>query len=620
MALETGGVPQQNIVSSDQYTIEREKDLTATTIDWTAAAQDITDVANKIRDDRQKRKEDLYENTRKAINEVNAEIPVDNQSLGALVIDGSAQTAEAIALSNKRMLNGEIKPQDHQRFVQNTKDNWSAYSQSIKKWDQSYNESMTRVENGTASEREIWAHEQIQSFGNVNGLKQIVNPLDGSLTLVRPNKDGSLPDRAKNPGAYMPVAYLNNILQQREDRTDLSATVAPMADRLATVIQTEINDANGAYKSYEDFRNMKDADKIITDEALAVTTNQGVSTSILAQNIDPKTNKRYEFTQSKDEAKTSSHFILQTQSQNGLFESELTEDQERHALELTKEKIYSQLDSKMKYDKGARFDPTRKSAQDYGRNRGKIAGYMGNANRLQTSNDEEFELVSRDIITDVNAQAKEGDNTIENIERNADEFIVTVVDARGRTRDVPVPRKKDGKDLSMQDVAQGLIRFIAPSSQIGDQSFDAMVDIYKKVSGGFTGDVSDESASVGVGFQEVPPISYRPEDSEAFTVLKGTQDIDAVGVAAGDLLNSKLRRLGMQGSVSIDPDLSGGDGEITIKIDGVGEETIRYDGENANVLQLVKDYVEKARIVHNAEGGVKKSGGTTNSSGGNVRE
>ena len=66
--------------------------------------------------------------------------------------------------------------------------------------------------------------------------------------------------------------------------------------------------------------------------------------------------------------------------------------------------------------------------------------------------------------------------------------------------------------------------------------------------------------------------------------------------------------------------LFGGDGEITINVPGVGEETIEYDGENANVLQLVKDYVEKARIVHNAEGGVKKSGGTTNSSGGNVRE
>ncbi len=607
MALETGGSPQQNIVSPDQYTIEREKDLTATTIDWTAAAQDITDVANKIRDDRQKTKDQLYANTRTAINEVNAEIPVDNQSLGALVIDGSAQTAEAIALSNKRMLNGEIKPQDHQRFVQNTKDNWAAYSQSIKKWDKSYNESMTRVENGTASEREIWAHEQIQSFGNVNGLKQIVNPLDGSLTLVRPNEDGSLPDRVKNPGAYMPVAYLNNILQQREDRTDLSATVAPMADRLATVIQTEINDANGAYKSYEDFRNMKDADKIITNEALSVTTNQGASTSILAQNIDPKTKKRYEFTQSKDEAKTSSHFILQTQSPNGLFESELTEDQERHALELTKEKIYSQLDSKMKYDKGARFDPTRKSAQDYGKERNKIAGYMGNANRLQTSNDEEFELVVRDVVADVNAQAKEGDNRIVNIERTADEFIVEIIDDRGRRSKEPIPRKKDDKNLSMQDISQGLIRYIAPSSQIEDQSFDAMVDIYNEVSGGFTGEASDVSASAGVGFQEVPTISYRPEETQAFTDLKNTQDIDAVGIAAGDLLNSKLRRLGMQGSVNIDPDLSGGDGEITINIDGVGEETIRYDGENANVLQLVKDYVEKARIAHNAEGGVKKS-------------
>jgi len=133
-----------------------------------------------------------------------------------------------------------------------------------------------------------------------------------------------------------------------------------------------------------------------------------------------------------------------------------------------------------------------------------------------------------------------------------------------------------------------------------------MVDIYNEVSGGFTGEASDVSASAGVGFQEVPTISYRPEETQVFTDLGDAQDIDAVSIAAGDLLNSKLRRLGMQGSVSIDPDMFGGDGEITINVPGVGEETIEYDGENANVLQLVKDYVEKARIVHNAEGGVKK--------------
>lgn len=488
MALETGGVPQQNIVSSDQYTIEREKDLTATTIDWTAAAQDITDVANKIRDDRQKRKDELYENTRTAINEVNAEIPVDNQSLGALVIDGSAQTAEAIALSNKRMLNGEIKPQDHQRFVQNTKDNWSAYSQSIKKWDQSYNESMTRVENGTASEREIWAHEQIQSFGNVNGLKQIVNPLDGSLTLVRPNKDGSLPDRAKNPGAYMPVAYLNNILQQREDRTDLSATVAPMADRLATVIQTEINDANGAYKSYEDFRNMKDADKIITDEALAVTTNQGVSTSILAQNIDPKTKKRYEFTQSKDEAKTSSHFILQTQSQNGLFESELTEDQERHALELAKEKIYSQLDSKMKYDKGARFAPQQESSATLtGRRQDELAAsYLNSIDMLITGTPEDADAGGQNLVDSVNKNLGKDDPQVKKITRTADKKFI--IETEETTLTV------DGKDKSAEQIRREIYRKVTPT---GTVTYDAIKE------GDITGDIGEGTGGGTIGVEKI---------------------------------------------------------------------------------------------------------------------
>lgn len=615
MALDTGETPKLQTVNPNQYSIRAEKDLEKSNVNWSQVASDLTKTVDKVRDDRQTRKKELDDATTTAMNNLNEIVPVDNQTLGTMVLNTSNASKEALQIQNDLMKNGQIKPNDYMKFQQRLSDQWSSWNNSVKNWDASYKVAMERVQNGTASAQEIFINELTQSFGNVNGLQMYVNPETGDMSLVRMNEDGSMPDPKKNPDAYMSMNYINQRMNQQVDSVDVSAEVAPSVDRFANVIRMEINSANGAYTSYEDFRQMDDFDKMINDQVNAFTTDPNNVASILADNVGG-----YSFTQNPDEAKDDPKKILLQNNSNGQLIPQITDEQLAEAKSYTRTAMESQLDSKMDYDKGARFDPTRKSAQDYGKNRDKVAGYMGNANRLQTSNDEEFELVSRDVIADVNAQAGEGDNRIEKIDRNADEFIVTVVDSRGRTRQERIPRKKDGENLSMQDVAQGLIRYIAPSSQIGDQSFDAMVDIYNEVSGGFTGDVSDESASAGVGFQEVPTISYRPEDTQVFSDLGDTQDIDAVGVAAGDLLNSKLRRLDMQGSVSIDPDFSGGDGEITIKIDGVGEETIRYDGENANVLQLVKDYVEKARILHNAQGGVKKSGGTTNSSGGNVRQ
>lgn len=615
MALDTGETPKLQTVNPNQYSIRAEKDLEKSNVNWSQVASDLTKTVDKVRDDRQTRKKELDDATTTAMNNLNEIVPVDNQTLGTMVLNTSNASKEALQIQNDLMKNGQIKPNDYMKFQQRLSDQWASWNNSVKNWDASYKTAMERVQNGTASAQEIFINELTQSFGNVNGLQMYVNPETGDMSLVRMNEDGSMPDPKKNPDAYMSMNYINQRMNQQVDSVDVSAEVAPSVDRFANVIRMEINSANGAYTSYEDFRQMDDFDKMINDQVNAFTTDPNNVASILADNVGG-----YSFTQNPDEAKDDPKKILLQNNSNGQLIPQITDEQLAEAKSYTRTAMESQLDSKMDYDKGARFDPTRKSAQDYGKNRDKVAGYMGNANRLQTSNDEEFELVSRDVIADVNAQAGEGDNRIEKIDRNADEFIVTVVDSRGRTRQERIPRKKDGENLSMQDVAQGLIRYIAPSSQIGDQSFDAMVDIYNEVSGGFTGDVSDESASAGVGFQEVPTISYRPEDTQVFSDLGDTQDIDAVGVAAGDLLNSKLRRLDMQGSVSIDPDFSGGDGEITIKIDGVGEETIRYDGENANVLQLVKDYVEKARILHNAQGGVKKSGGTTNSSGGNVRQ
>ena len=586
------------IVDTDKYVYRQERDLSKTKVDWSEVASTLTKTIETVRDDRETRKAEIEENTRTAMNDFAKFDQYDSKTLNVSVQEGSQWSMNYLATQNDLMQRGLISPGEYKIVQQRMQDSWTSLKASLGNADAHFKEAEKRSNAGESTMFEGAINKSLAGFANLKQYELQGNPITGELGFVKKGAD------INDPESWLSMGVINQRMNQKSNYVDPIAEAKTITETLGEVVTIKPG-TNQSFESYEDWKQMEGSQEYIDAFVGAMTATEDKKLSILmGMGYDDD-----DFTEDPEEAANDPSKILMRESSDGSAQMEvvLSEEQEKAINERAEGILKSQLDEKESFTKG--FDPTRKSALDYGKNRDKIAGYMGNANRLQTSNDEEFELVSRDIITDVNAQAKEGDNRIENIDRNADEFIVTIVDSRGRTREERIPRKKDGKNLSMQDVAQGLIRYIAPSSQIGDQSFDAMVDIYNEVSGGFTGDVSDESASAGVGFQEVPTISYRPEETEVFTALGDKQDIDAVSIAAGDLLNSKLRRLGIQGSISIDPDMFGGDGEITINVPGVGEETIEYDGENANVLQLVKDYVEKARIIHNAKGGVKKEGG-----------
>ncbi len=611
MALKTGS-PKGDKVNPDMYSIFSKRDKQ---VDWNKASGDITKELKRVEKERNLQRaadQKVFDDNKKNISQIDNS---PDQTFNAVSLKYSQQMAENNMKAFEDVKNGRLSRTDFKIQQSNRQQTIATFSQSVKDYNKQFEDYTTRVQNDESSGVEQWNQKGLAGFGNMANVVMIDNSENGfgEMVTLTPEErlaydtDGTLPDRNKFPEKFVPATQITQRMNQKIDKANTIEAVAAPVDALGKTIEAYLGDETIVSK--EDFLLRDDAKKMINQYAVSIAGNDGNISSILSDEIGG-----YEFT--TDPNNTDPNKIKVGYTAQGELIIDLTKEQKNVAIKYTEDTIKSQLVQSQDIKERRGETATEVTSA---KNRDKVAGYMGNANRLQTSNDEEFELVSRDVIADVNAQAREGDNRIEKIDRNADEFIVTIVDSRGRTREVPIPRKKNGEDLSMQDVAQGLIRYIAPSSQIGDQSFDAMVDIYNEVSGGFTGDVSDESASAGVGFQEVPTISYRPEETEVFTALGDKQDIDAVSIAAGDLLNSKLRRLGIQGSIRIDPDTFGGDGEITINVPGVGEETIEYDGENANVLQLVKDYVEKARIAHNAEGGVKKSGGTTNSSGGNVR-
>jgi len=138
MALDTGGDPTLKTVNPNQYSIRAEKDLEKSNVNWAQVASDLTGVVDKVRDDRQARKKELDDATTEAMNNLNEITPVDNQTLGTMVLNTSNASKEALQIQNDLMKQGKLKPNDYMKFQQRLSDQWDAWNKSVKNWDSSY--------------------------------------------------------------------------------------------------------------------------------------------------------------------------------------------------------------------------------------------------------------------------------------------------------------------------------------------------------------------------------------------------------------------------------------------------------------------------------------------------
>ena len=483
MALDTGETPKLQTVDPNQYSIRAEKDLEKSNVNWSKVAADVTDVVDKVRDDRQKRKDELDNATTTAMNNLNEITPVDNQTLGTMVLNTSNASKEALQIQNNLMKQGKLKPNDYMKFQQRLSDQWSSWNTSVKNWDQSYKTAMERVQNGTASSQEIFINELTQSFGNVNGLQMYVNPQSGDMSLVRLNEDGSMPDPKKNPDAFMSMNYINQRMNQQVDAVDVSAEVAPSVERFANVIRMEINNSNGAYTSYEDFRQMPDFEKMINDQVNAFTTDPNNVASILSDNVGG-----YSFTQNAAEAKNDPTKIFLENNSNGQLIPKLTEDQLKVAQDYTRTAMESQLDSKMDYDKGARFAPKSKTAAEIsaGRQDELAQSYLNSIDLLITGTPEDADSGGQNLIDEVNKNRGKDAPEVKNITRTADgNFIIETSE-----KTVTV----DGKNKSAEQIRREIYSAVTPT---GTVTYDAIR------SGDLTGDIGVGTGGGTVGVEKV---------------------------------------------------------------------------------------------------------------------
>jgi hypothetical protein len=283
-------------VNPQKYSIYAQKNLEKEYVDWGKVAQDVTKGITTIAAERAARKAAIDEETQKAMENLSAVPDVQNQDAGALIINASDMSKKNLQIQYDLLKRGLISPKDFQLYMQQQKNGYSSYSESIKNWDNWYQKSLERQEldaNGNiiASEGELYNTTALESFGNLKNKVLMTNPANGQLQLVEMDKDGDgnftiMPDVTKNPQRIINPHGINQRMNMRSNRKVLNDEAKKLVDPLGQVIQSYVSDKGTGFtkegfryadgKTYEDF--LVDAENTLTatnDDQMQILTGVG---------------------------------------------------------------------------------------------------------------------------------------------------------------------------------------------------------------------------------------------------------------------------------------------------------------------------------------------------------
>tara|TARA_R100000742_G_C4279532_1_gene104356 strand:- start:5930 stop:7828 length:1899 start_codon:yes stop_codon:yes gene_type:complete len=269
-------------VNPQKYSIYAQKNLEKEYVDWGKVAQDVTKGITTIAADRAARKAALDEETQKAMENLSAVPDVQNQDAGGLIINASDMSKKNLQIQYDLLKRGLISPKDFKLYMQQQKNGYASYSDSIKNWDTWYQKSLERQEidaNGNiiASEGELYNTTALESFGNLKNKVLMTNPANGQLQLVEMDKDGDgnftvMPDVTENPQRIINPHGINQRMNMRSNRKVLNDEAKKLVDPLGQVIKSYVSEKGTGFtkegfryadgKTYEDF--LVDAENTLT--------------------------------------------------------------------------------------------------------------------------------------------------------------------------------------------------------------------------------------------------------------------------------------------------------------------------------------------------------------------
>lgn len=493
---------QNTTLDPNLYTYRQARDVSKTQVDWATLTKTLSDDLSKIRDEREKTRQETIDSQRELLKEIENTDKLSHETANTL-IQGAAYDASQVLNTDFQLLtSGQIKLKDYKKTEQRVRDNFTSLKNVMDGFEAHFVESQKRVDEGLANPDEIAANMSLSGFGSMQNIDIVWQP-NGTMTLVRKRYDAEgneLPVDPSNPANVIPIGSMKGYLNHKSTYVDPNDSAQGIVDTLGSFITSEFL-SQQKVTSLEDFRNLSyegrtNKDLINSMITELITTDQQKISMLRAKGyteddftFDPK--------EAEEEGKI---LMINNAGGSGRMGYKFTEQAEADMRDLGRQIIERQLDSKITNVKGFQA-PTRpptpvEAATDIQeQNAGLLYEYI---NGIATAGSATAESNARSLEALVNKNVTNASDKIQKITRTveSDGTVNITIDKRGMAPYEISSKASDGTFKSVADFENEIYDYLNFTTKTGK---DAAKEFGGVIPEEFSTDLSGFTARAPVG-------------------------------------------------------------------------------------------------------------------------
>jgi hypothetical protein len=428
------------------------------TIDWGELSKSVSTGLESERDERKKIKSEIDEATQALGTTISQSPQGQKVSLNEFATSASSQFSKARLALDRKLKSGEMPLSDYKLRRQNLRDGVDYLYKTVDSRQKSYQESMERVNNGTASSREIWEMEQAEGFTDFSETGLFIDPNSYKSYLGKYNKDSDgniMPGMSSNPNDHEEVSVLAGKYGVKYNAYDVEKELKSGVDKLGK--QVDFMSKNGTYGSFSDITKRDEyteAENLYIKKMMANPDNAGhILLDYVGEN--PETGEKYTYTRDPEEAKKDPNKVLiapdPDNRSSGRMVVSPSSGQEEVIKEALKNRMRVMIDREYKISGRYPAKSTPSSTEmKYQRGVGSKASMLTNlAQAYYGTNDQ--------ITSAIQAVVGMSDGGIRNVKRTPDGIIAEKWNTKEKVfKKITIDFKgKDGKVKSQEDFLRG---------------------------------------------------------------------------------------------------------------------------------------------------------------------
>jgi len=440
----------------------------AAPVNWGNVANTISKQINLFNENRKANQQAVEDATQKRIEDLNKLPDVNTESLDKHVLQMSKEYQNQLMMNMKLVRKGVFKMHDYKLRMNEMKNDMTNLHNITKVYDGWYQSKQKKIDAGTATEADMAFMKRIESFGNLNNKKFMINPANGQMQVVtmgfneKTKQYDIMPDPGKNPDHFQnPGVILDLMKYDGGVAADLDADTDKIVDSLGEMMTAYVTPDGKTY-SLKDFRQMFDNkerlkklglpegittfNQWLDSEADALVANDEKMVQILAKHagyqFDDPTKPKY------IEMRGTGNKVVFGKDGKGLSEAD-----RKKARDIVKRKIANKMDSIQTAQRGFDTRDDDKAKEDRG--------------------------ISFDIAYDVTSGGKPSSAAIEKIKANNDtisniykdpttnEFVIQYSDGSSPKRIKPATKMVNGEEVyDAKESAVSLMAAVTPGGDV----------------------------------------------------------------------------------------------------------------------------------------------------------